>query len=228
VKRSLRPRVIANFALTADGKVSTRNFTSAGFTSPGDKDRLREIRALSDAVLVGARTVVADNMSLSLSSDALRKKRVARGLTPAPLRVIASHKGAALHPKLKVFQTKGAPVVIFAGQKIPQNKRAALAGLCDLWIFDEEKVALDAMLQILHQDYGVRTVVCEGGPSLLRSLLEIKALDELRITLAPIVFGGAKAPTLTGRPGDFLPATMRGRLVKTEVREGECFLTYRF
>ena len=67
-----RPRVIANFALTADGKVSTRNFTDTTFTSPSDKRRLKEIRALGDALLVGGRTVAADTMSLGLSAVDLR------------------------------------------------------------------------------------------------------------------------------------------------------------
>ena len=82
------------------------------------------------------------------------------------------------------------------------------------------------MLRILRSHYRVRTVVCEGGPSLFRALLEIEAVDELHLTWAPLLFGGASAPTLTGIPGEFLPRTIRCRLKVMEVKDGECFLTY--
>ncbi len=227
MKGSLRPRVIANFALTADGKVSTKNRTASGFTSTADKDRLREIRALGDAVMVSASTAKADRMSMTLSTPALRKGRTARGLPAEPLRIVISHSGASLNAKLNVFHKAGAPIIAFAGGGLPPVQRQRLAGLCDLWIF-EKHVAIDAVLQILKKEYRVRTLVCEGGPRLLRALLEIKALDELRITMAPLVFGGAQAPTLTGLDAGFLPKGLRGRLAKMEAREGECYLTYRF
>jgi riboflavin-specific deaminase-like protein len=221
-----RPRVIANFALTADGKVSTRNHTPSGFTQPADKRRLQEIRALGDALLVGAGTVAADTMSLRLAEADLRAERVRRGRPAEPLRVMVTNRGT-LDPSGKVFQKGGAPRVVFSTRRMPEKKRAALAPLADLWLFEADEVDLPAALQILRADYGIRTLVCEGGPTLLRSLLEIPAVDELRITWASVIFGGAAAPTLTGLPGTFLPHTTRARLVKMEPGEGECYLTYK-
>ena len=222
-----RPRVIANFALTADGKVSTRNFTPTGFTSNADKRRLQEIRCLGDALLVGARTVSVDQMSMGVPASDLRERRSAAGLSPEPLRIIVSSKGR-IDPRWKVFQRPGAPIVIFSTHRMRQISRASIALLADLWIFDSPKVDLAAMLRILGADYGVRTVVCEGGPSLFRALLEIGAIDELHLTWAPVIFGGAGSPTLTGIPGEFLPKTIRCHLKKMEVEGGECFLTYTF
>jgi riboflavin biosynthesis pyrimidine reductase len=109
---------------------------------------------------------------------------------------------------------------------MPQALRAAVAQYADLWIFDAPKVDLVAMLQILRSDYQVRTIVCEGGPRLFRKLLEIGAVDELHLTWTPLIFGGAKAPTLTGVPDTFLPATIHCRLKKMRVEGDECFLTY--
>ena len=221
-----RPRVIANFAITADGKVSTRNHTPTGFTRPADKRRLLEIRALGDALLVGAGTVAADTMSMGLSAADLRDQRKARGLPPEPLRVIVTNRGR-LDPQGKVFQTDGANRVIFSTRRMPEKIRARLAPLSDLWLFNEESVDLPTALHILRRDYHVRTLVCEGGPTLFRSLLEIEAVDELRLTWASVVFGGASAPTLTGQPGAFLPRTLSARLLKMESVEDECYLTYR-
>src|SRR5688500_4921459 len=96
-----RPFVTANFALTADGRTSTRNFTPTDFSTPRDKHRLLEIRASCDAVLVGGRTLVADEMALGLPDAALRAQREKRGAAPYPLRVILSNRGR-LSPELKV------------------------------------------------------------------------------------------------------------------------------
>ena len=224
-KKARRPRVIANFALTADGKVSTRKFTPTGFTSKADKRRLLEIRCLGDALLAGAQTISIDRMSMGISAGDLRERRAAMGLAPEPLRVIVSNRGE-IDPEWKVFQTPGSPVIAFSTQKMPQNRRASIARLADLWVFNSPKVDLAAMLRILRSHYRVRTVVCEGGPSLFRALLEIEAVDELHLTWAPLLFGGASAPTLTGIPGEFLPRTIRCRLKVMEVKDGECFLTY--
>jgi riboflavin-specific deaminase-like protein len=220
-----RPRVIANFAVTADGKVSTRNFTRTGFTSKADKRRLQEIRSLGDALLVGASTVAKDRMSMGITADDLRKRRRSLGLPPEPLRVIVTNRGA-IDLSWKVFQTPGSQIIVFSTRKMPQRLRASLGQHADLWIFSSPQVDLAATLRILRSDYRVRTVVCEGGPRLFGALLEIGAVDDLHLTWAPLIFGGAKATTLTGLPGRFLPATIRCRLRKMQVEGNECFLTY--
>ncbi len=220
-----RPRVVANFAITADGKVSTRNFTRTGFTSQADKRRLLEIRSLGDALLAGASTVAKDQMSMGLTADDLRERRRSQGRPAEPLRVIVSNRGA-VDFSWKVFRTPGAPIVVFSTQRMSQRVRASVVRRADLWIFRAPYVELAAALQILRHEYHVRTVVCEGGPRLFRALLEIGAVDELHLTWAPLIFGGAKAPTLTGIPDQFLPATIRGRLRHMRVEGGECFLTY--
>jgi riboflavin-specific deaminase-like protein len=225
IKSTKRPRVIANFALTADGKVSTSNLTPTGFTSKTDKRRLLEIRSLGDAVLAGARTVKTDRMSMRITAEDLRRQRSATGKSPEPLRVIVSNSGA-VDLSWKVFQTPGAPILVFSGAGMSLGARASVAQHADLWIFDTPEVDLAAMLQILRSDYQVRTVVCEGGPRLFRKLLEIGAVDELHLTWTPLIFGGVEAPTLIGVPDKFLPATIGCRLREMCVQGDECFLTY--
>ncbi len=224
-KPSKRPRVIANFALTADGKVSTRNLTPTGFTSKADKRRLLEIRSLGDAVLAGASTVKTDGMSMRIPAEDLRTLRCSRGRPPEPLRVIVTNSGA-IDISWKVFQTPGPTILVFSSARMSQAARASVAQHADLWIFSAHEVDLAAMLQILRTDYEVRTIVCEGGPRLFRNLLEIGAVDELHLTWAPLIFGGAKAPTLTGIPDKFLPASISCRLKEMRVQGDECFLTY--
>lgn len=220
-----RPRIVVNFAITADGKVSTRKHTPTGFTSAEDKWRLRKIRSIGDAVLVGAGTVAADRMTMGLSDLDLRKARAKRGQQPEPIRVLISNSGR-LDPKWKVFAYTSSPLLVFSTDRMSQALRSRLAPLCDLWLFNRGTVDLREMLRILRQEYQVRTMVCEGGPTLFRSLLEIGAVDELCLTWAPLLFGGKDAPTVTGLPSDFLPELVRCRLKKMEPIGDEVFLRY--
>ncbi len=221
-----RPHICANFAITADGKISTRRFTPALFTSPADKALLQEIRAGADAVMVGNRTVAADTMSLGLSRQDLRDARAARGLPPAPLRVVISNSGR-LDPAWKVFHYAESRLVVFSTQRMPQSRIARIAPLCDLHLFSGATVPLDVALRILAGDYGVRRLLCEGGGTLLRSLAAADLVDEFYVTIAPKIFGGAAAPTITGLPGGFLPAACEFRIVGHRTRGGECFLHLR-
>jgi len=225
MKRSDRPRVVANFARTADGKVSTRNQTPTGFTSKLDLRRLLEIRATGDAVIVGRKTLDADSMSMTLRDDDLREIRLAAGKSAEPLRVMISASGR-LDPAGKVFQTPGAKRIVFSTTAMPAGIQAALAPLADLHLADGAEVDLAALLCTLRKQYRVHTLICEGGPTLFRSLVEIGAMDQLHVTFGPVVFGGANAPTLTGNDPVFFDFPVRLKMQTMEVLGSECYVSY--
>jgi len=206
-----RPRLLANFAVTADGKVSTRCFTPTGFTSAADKDRLRTIRSLGDGLLVGAKTVAADSMSMGLSDPELQAGRMARGQTAEPVRVLLTNSGQ-LDVRWKVFQNDRSPLIIFSTHAMPAKIRNRMPGFCDLWMFDEPEVPLISVLDILKREYHLNSVVCEGGPRVLGALFNIGAVDDLYVTHAPRIFGGQLAPTLSGLPTEFFSAPVAFRL----------------
>ena len=110
---------------------------------------------------------------------------------------------------------------------MPARTRAALAPLADVWLHESASVNLAAMLATLRADYGVKRLVCEGGAQIFRALLTAGLVDELHATLCPRLFGGEKAPTITGLPGAFLPSSVPLVLKNTEVIGGECFVRYR-
>ena len=221
-----RPFVTATFAMTVDGKITTRTFSPVDFTSREDKLHLFRQRALADAVLVGHSTLKRDNVRLGLPKTDLCKARMKRGQTLYPVRVIVSDKGK-IDSRLNIFQSDISPIIIFSTNRMPRKYQEALKKKATLHLSKAEHVNLTAMLQTLRDKYKIRTLACEGGPTLFRSLLERGLVDRLNLTIAPYMFGGARAPTLTGLSNEFLPASVQCALIDMRVVGQECFLTYR-
>src|SRR6266513_4695338 len=120
-----RPFVAVTFAMTVDGKITTKNYSPVDFTSREDKTHLLRQRALGDAVLIGHSTLKHDNVRLGLPDAKMREARVARGQTPYPLRVIVSNEGR-IDASLKLFQTDISPIVIFSTTRMPARYQKAL------------------------------------------------------------------------------------------------------
>jgi 2,5-diamino-6-(ribosylamino)-4(3H)-pyrimidinone 5'-phosphate reductase len=212
--------------MTVDGKITTRDFTPVDFTSRQDKQHLFRQRALADAVLIGHSTLKRDNVRLGVSED-LRQERIKRGQTPAPIRVIVSNKGK-IDSQLKIFQWDLSRILIFSTRRMPEEVRTALREKnATLHLSRTREVDLTDMLRTLRRDYKVRRVACEGGPTLFRSMLKHGLVDELNLTIAPYLFGGASAPTLSGLSKEFLLASVHCVMTKMRVVGDECFLTYK-
>jgi riboflavin-specific deaminase-like protein len=211
--------------MTVDGKITTRDFAPVDFTSREDKQFLFQQRAFADAVLIGHSTLKRDNVRLGISED-LRATRTKRGQSAAPLRVIVSREGR-IDPELKIFQSDISPILIFSTKRMPRDVRKMLRDKkATLHLSDTDDVDLRETLRILSRDYKVRRIACEGGPILFRSMLECGFIDELNLTIAPYLFGGAAAPTLTGLSKEFLPKSVYCVLKDMRVVGDECFLTY--
>jgi len=220
-----RPFVVATFAMTADGKVTTRTLAPVDFTSREDKLHLFRQRAQADAVLIGHTSLKRDNVRLGLPAE-LQEARTKRGQSRCPLRVIISNKGRIDH-RMKIFQSDISPIIIFSTKRMPPKYRKALQSKATLHLSESEHVDLPIMLATLRNRYHVRRLACEGGPTLFRALLKRSFIDQLNLTLAPYMFGGAKAPTLTGLSKEFLPHSVRCLLIDMRKIGDECFLSYR-
>src|ERR1700694_770662 len=160
--RSPRPFVAVTFAMTVDGKITTKNFTPVDFTSREDKMHLLRQRALGAAVLIGHSTLKQDNVRLGLPHPELREARIARGQTPYPLRVIVSNEGR-IDSHLKIFQSDISPIIIFSTVRIPPLYQKLLRQKATLHLSDARSVDLMWMLEQLRSEYRVRSVACEGG-----------------------------------------------------------------
>src|SRR5437763_6360809 len=184
-KKEIRPFVSATFAMTVDGKITTRDFTPVDFTSREDKLHLFRQRSLADAVMIGNSTLKRDNVRLGLPED-LREARGKRGQTPGPWRVIVSNEGR-IDSQLKIFQAdpaKAGPILIFSTKRMPKEVRAALREKnATLHLSETKDVDLVEMLRTLRRDYKIRRIACESGPILFRSMLELGLVDGANLTI---------------------------------------------
>jgi riboflavin biosynthesis pyrimidine reductase len=199
-----RPRITLNFAISADGKISSVAKQPSGWTSPDDRARLLQLRETAQALIVGRGTLDADRMTLKAPGD--------------PLRCVVSRTGK-FDPAHPLFHTPGGPIHLLATEGTPPPIPGATAHTGTLAAFLGTLAAL-----------GVRHLHCEGGGQPARELAAMDALDEIHLTWAGhTLFGGRQAPTITGVPADFLPASREYELVEFDPRPdtGECFLSYR-
>jgi riboflavin-specific deaminase-like protein len=220
-----RPRIILNFAMTVDGKVSTAKQTPSGFTSAFDKHRLLEIRSLGDALMVGKNTLQIDHMSMGLPDEALRQARVQRGQSEYPIRVVISNSGD-LPASLNIFNHQFSPILIYSTIRMPAATQTALRAKAELHLSAVDPLSLQEVLNDLYETRQVRTLVCEGGPGLAKALAQLDVIDDLFLTIAPLLAGGALAPGVLGAPGTFLPSSRIYRLESMKVEAGECYLHY--
>jgi len=222
------PEVSANFALSIDGKIAARGKGLTSFTSARDRRRMLELRAESDAILVGRGTLEADDMPLRLPSAKLRARRERAGQSVEPLRVVVSNSGR-LRKNLRIFRG-GAPIIVFSTKAMPAATRLWLEKVADVRLEPRAKrVALRRAMAVLARDYGVRSVLCEGGAEVFRSLVQAGLIDQLHITFAPVIIGGADAPTLLGPARtSLLRRSIPLRLQSFRPIGGEAFATYRF
>src|SRR5215467_12077851 len=174
-EKSKRPRVVSTFAMTADGKVTTKNLSPVDFTSREDKLHLFRQRASADAVLIGHTSLERDNVRLGLPTN-LQELRTKRGQSRWPIRVIISNKGR-IDERLKIFQSDISPIIVFSTKQMPRKNQKALQTKAKLHLSDAGHIDLAVMLETLRTQYKVHTLACEGGPTLFRTLLEENLID---------------------------------------------------
>lgn len=221
-----RPFVFINVAMTVDGKIDTFQRKGAAISSPLDKERVDQLRAESDAVLVGGRTLLDEDPKLTVKSEALRAERVAKGLPENPIKVGIVTQADLKNPS-KFLHAGGAQVVIFTTTRTSKEQLAFLREQgADVYVQDHERVDLTDALATLHQ-LGVNRLMVEGGATLNFELLRLGLVDEVSAYIAPLIFGGEKAPTMAAGSGLDRGAALPLTLIQAEQHpDGGIILKY--
>ena len=222
-----RPFVFINVAMTVDGKIDTVQRNGAAISSARDKERVDRLRADADAVMVGGRTLLDEDPKLTVKSEALRAERLAGGLPPNPIKVGIVTE-ARLESDSRFLNEGPANIVIFTTRRTSKHYVSLLTSRgVDVYIDDSEKVNVPRALETLKQ-IGVERLMVEGGATLNFELLQLGLVDEVTVYIAPLIFGGATAPTLAAGPGLAREAALSLQRVDTETWEdGGVLLRYR-
>lgn len=223
-----RPRVLINFASSLDGKINPAPGRRSGrFMMSRQREDLRRMFALrgtADAILIGASNLRVDDPDLAILADEHAARR-ARS-QPEPLRVVVTSGADGITPEMKIFDPeRGGPSIVVHTARMPAEARARLAPVAELVELGAVTVEMNDLLAWL-AGRGVRTLLCEGGGDLCAQLFGARAVDEIYLTLAPRILGGARAPSMvdgTGFAPDEIPDP---RLASVEQVGDELFLRY--
>jgi riboflavin biosynthesis pyrimidine reductase len=211
--------VRVNFVAALDGAVSVEG-RSGGLGSAGDRRVFRVLRALADAVLVGAGTAAAEGYR-PITGDSpvgLLRARLGR---PAVAPVVVVSRRASLAPDDQLVTDAVAPTLLVTCASADPDRRAALAAAgIPVLVCGDDDVDLPAAVDAL-ADRGLEQLVCEGGPTLFRAALAAGVVDELDLSIAPLLVGGG--PGLL--PGA-LPVPARAELVQVLTEDHVLFTRY--
>jgi riboflavin-specific deaminase-like protein len=218
-----RPYVVLNMVSTLDGK-ATRAGRTAGIGSRADRELFHHLRTQADVVMTGAGTLRVERYGRIVRDPALREKRRRAGFAQDPLACVVSASMDGL-ADLPLFAAPEQRVIVLTGA--PQDLPATVAPVDYVRAGRGAgaEVDLTAALGRLRSEHGVRSVLCEGGPTLNAELLRAHAVDELFLSLAPKLLGGAEALTIV--KGAALPEPVELELVSMLEWEDELFLRVR-
>ncbi len=213
-----RPYLGLNMVASLDGK-ATLDWRTQGLSSDLDRRLFHHLRTQADAVMVGAGTARAERYGRMTKNDDLRQKRVNEGLVPDALAVVVSGR-LDLPPDLPLLNDPEQRVVIATGS---EDELPGLEGDVEYARVGDD---LPRLMGYLHERHGVRSVLCEGGPTLNSFLFAADLVDELFLTLSPKVLSGASALTIVA--GRELVEPLEPSLVSVAEAEGELYTRWRF
>ncbi|MEX2195023.1 MAG: dihydrofolate reductase family protein [Thermoleophilaceae bacterium] len=214
-----RPYLVLNMVSTADGKV-VLDGRSGGIGDDADRALFHALRTRVDAVMMGAGTLRAERYGRLVRDAGRRAERERAGLDPDPLAIVVSAR-LALSPDLPLFAAEGQRVVVLT------SAEAELEAAADIHYLraPDGRLELGPLLRRLREEHGVRSILCEGGPTLNASLLHEGLVDELFLSLAPKLAGGSHP--LTAVAGEPLPEPAGMELAWSYIGESSLFLRYR-
>lgn len=189
-----RPWVAANMIVSIDGATAVDD-VSGGLGGPADKEIFTALRAVADVILVAAGTARAEGYRAPRTAPDRRAARRERGQTPFP-RLVLVTRSLELDPDAGLFTDfpegpeRPEQPLIYTVSSAPADRRAALDSVAELVDAGDQSVDLEVVLKDLG-GRGVHLVLTEGGPGLIGQLLGASLLDEVNMTVAPMLAGGS-------------------------------------
>jgi riboflavin biosynthesis pyrimidine reductase len=213
-----RPFVFVNSVASVDGRASLEG-RAQGLGSPADTLMLTELRTIADAVLIGSGTLRAEGYARLVANPDRVGRREAAGLPPTPTAVLLS-RSLDLPWDAGLFQAPDQPILLYTGADGAVPDVPAPVEVIRV----DTSTPAEALADLRARD--VRALACEGGPVLLRALVAAALVDELFLTLTPLITGEQNAPRIV--EGDDLAAPLPLDLIWSLHHEEELYLRYGF
>jgi len=211
--------VRVNFVTSVDGAVTLEGY-SEGLSGPADKLIFGVLRMRCDALLVGAGTLRHEGYGAVRLNERRRAWRAARGMAPYPTLVVVS-RSLALDPAQGAFADAPERPIVLTSASAPAHRRAALGEVAEVVTVGERDVDLAAGVDLL-RERGLRHVLSEGGPQVFGALTGADRVDELCLTVSPLLAGPGSARITAGAPGPPRALSLRHALTAG----GMLFLRY--
>jgi len=189
----MRPHVIVNIAMSADGKISTRERRQVRISGSQDFTRVDHLKARCDAIMVGIGTVLADDPSLTVKSEECRSFRRKSGWDDHPVRIVVD-SSARIPPEAAVLHKGEGKRVIAVSEKAGRDKIALLEEKAAVVVSGEDEVDLPVLMDALGS-MGIHRLMVEGGGTLIAGLIRAGLVDEIYTYIGNILIGGKDAPT---------------------------------
>lgn len=212
--------VRGNMVASADG-AAVLDDVSGTLSGPADRRVFAVLRGLAEVILVGAGTVRRENYGGVRPTAARRQRRRDTGLADVPPIAVVSRE-LALDAANRLFTDTVVRPLVITCAAAPTDRQAALADVADVLVAGEDAVDLGLALHQLAAR-GYRRVLCEGGPRLLAAVIAGGHLDELCLTVSPLLVGGPAGRVLAGPA---LPEPVGLRLLGVLEEDGALFLRY--
>jgi riboflavin biosynthesis pyrimidine reductase len=206
-----RPWVRANMVQSADGAAVVDGL-SGGLGGPADREVFGLLRALAGVILVGAGTARAEAYRPARVAARWAALRAGRPDTP-PIAVLSGRLDLDPAGPLLAEAPDGARTIVITAESAPAARRAEVARHADIIVGGEHEVSAAAAVSAL-ASRGYREILAEGGPHLLGQLAAAGLIDELCVTISPVLAGGAAgriiqgAPPVPGGPGPAGPSRL--------------------
>jgi 5-amino-6-(5-phosphoribosylamino)uracil reductase len=186
-----RPYILLSCGISIDGYLDNASSKRLLLSNDADLERVDSVRAASDAILVGARTVRQDNPRLLVRSPACREERTSRGLPASPAKVTVT-AGARLDPEARFFATGDSDKLVYCARPAYDEARRRLGGVATV-VDGGPRVRMRALVEDLHAR-GMRRLMVEGGGTIHTQFLTAGLADELHLVVAPFFVGDSRAP----------------------------------
>lgn len=223
---SNRPQTKVVLAMTADGKIADVERRPARFSSKADRKHLERQIASVDGVLFGAATLRAYGTTITISNPHLLQRRIQQQKPPQPRHIVCSASGN-IDPQRRFFQQEVPRWLLTTAEEAASRYgKEDFEQIIVVERKKDQKIDWSGALERL-AELGIAKLAVLGGGELVASLLAEDLLDEFWLTVCPVIFGGATAPTLVEGVG-FAPQQAK-QLELIEVRRvaQEIFLHYR-